>query len=392
VVAAKPSAYGVRMLVDLTAASRRPAPERIREWLAEQRLFISSAMADTAAERRAVAGAAKEMGTGVAWFEEFGRDADAEEAYTAEVDGSSIYIAILNEQYGRLNSPEGFSATEIEYMRAREGGKRVNVYVATNAPGREGHLSRFIDRVRFFVTTENYADAADLAARVCRRLEDLGAEALSPWVKLGELVFRAEEIVDAGDTITLRGRSSDEIAHRLEDLRDQRFGRPRLSLVSRGRVAEGDLQAVKHTTQATGADQLTIEIGNVETARVDSMRAGTSGHSVDDLTEFGMRALFLGEPLPRELGMLDFMAETGIDVDDLRQAFELPNEVASAIAQLVVAEGLVGSGRANRVTSFSLGPREGDVRRVAVSWDEPRVYTNTEPRQRTIDGDWRRPG
>jgi hypothetical protein len=48
------------------------------------------------------------------------------------------------------------------------------------------------------------------------------------------------------------------------------------------------------------------------------------------LVELGMRALFLGEALPQELGMLDFMTETGIDVDDLRQAFDLPNEIAEA--------------------------------------------------------------
>jgi hypothetical protein len=89
------------------------------------------------------------------------------------------------------------------------------------------------------------------------------------------------------------------------------------------------------------------------------MRAGTSGLSADELVEAGMRALFLGEPLPPSLGMLNFMADTGIEGDDLQQAFAQPNEVAEAIARLVVTEGLVGFGRAARVSSFSLGPRVG---------------------------------
>jgi hypothetical protein len=46
-------------------------------------------------------------------------------------------VAILRELYRRQHQ-SGFSATETEYMRAREGGKRVNVFVASDAPPREG--------------------------------------------------------------------------------------------------------------------------------------------------------------------------------------------------------------------------------------------------------------
>jgi hypothetical protein len=88
------------VIIDPTAAARRPDPERAREWLAEQRVFISSAMGDTAAERRAVAAAVEAEGASPIWFEELGRDADPEEAHLAGVDGSTIYIGILNEQYG----------------------------------------------------------------------------------------------------------------------------------------------------------------------------------------------------------------------------------------------------------------------------------------------------
>lgn len=111
------------MIVDATAAARRVDPTRMQEWLAEQRVFISSAMGDTAAERRAVRDLVEEVGARAVWFEEFGRDADAEEAYLTKLDASTIYIGILNELYGRPNPPDGDSATEMEYRRAREGGK-----------------------------------------------------------------------------------------------------------------------------------------------------------------------------------------------------------------------------------------------------------------------------
>src|SRR5688572_26517234 len=108
------------MIID-TAAPRSVDPEAVRRWLSGQRVFISSAMADTSDERRAVAEAVRDAGAVAAWFEEFGRDADAEEAYLTEVDASTIYVGIANGIYGRLNPP-GHSATEIEFERARAKG------------------------------------------------------------------------------------------------------------------------------------------------------------------------------------------------------------------------------------------------------------------------------
>ncbi len=379
------------MIIDTTAAARRADASRVNEWLANQRVFISSALGDTGLERRAVASAVEEVGARAVYFEEFGRDADAEEAYLTEVDSSTVYVGILNEQYGRLNPPDGFSATEAEFLRAREGGKRVAVFVAAYAPAREGHMSRFIERVRFFITTENHTDPGDLARRVRRRLHELAAEALSPWVMLAELVFRADRVDDRGDAIVIHARTSDEIAHRLESAREQRFGTTRLRFVHRDRVVEADLSGVRRVTDAVGTDEVTIELARVQSIQPDSMRAGTSGRSADDLVELGIRALFLGEVLPESVGMLGFMTDPGVDLDVLRQGFGQPNEIAEAISRLVVIDGLVGGGKASRVTEFRLGPRVGDVRRIAIEWEEPRIYSNVEPQRRRVEGEWRRP-
>lgn len=379
------------MIIDTTAAARRADPERVREWLAEQRVFISSAMGDTGDERRAVAAKVEELGARPIWFEEFGRDADAEEAYLTEVDASTIYIGILKALYGRPNPPDGDSATEMEFRRAREGGKRVNVYVSADAGVREGALSRFIERVRFYITTENFSDVNDLVRRVQRRLEELASEALSPWVKLGDFVFRADEIVDTGATITVRARASDDIAHELETIRDNRYGRQRLRFVSRTRVAEGELQSVQRTTRAGGIEELAIELVRVEAPPLDPMRAGTGGLTPDELVEVGVRSLLLGEAIPDQIGMLGFMTDTGINGDDLRQAFELPNEIAESVVRLVIADGLVGGGKAKRVVSVSVGPRDGDTRRIEVEWEDAQTYSNVAPRRRVVQGIWGRP-
>lgn len=372
------------MFVDVSGAARRAEPERERAWLAEQRVFVSSVIGDTAEERLAVARVIEDAGARAVWFEEFGRDADAAEAFLAEVDSSSVYVGILGEVYGRLNPP-GFSATEAEYLRARAGGRRVFVLVRAEAPGREGHLARFIERVRFSTTTENYNDAEDAARRVRRRLHELAAEALSPWVKLDDVVFRADE-VDVGDTAVIRARAG-SVAHRLEALRDG-FGRRRVRFVHHDRVVEGDVTGVRRRTTSGGVDELTVELSRVQVPQLNPLRAGTSGYSADELVELGMRKLFLGEPLADPMAMMG-LAETGIGVDDLRQAFEQSNEIVEAVTALVVAEGLVGSGRARRLLRCSIGPRDRDTRRVEVEWEDPAIYTNAEPDRRRIEGEWR---
>ncbi len=362
-------------------------------------------MGDTTAERRAVADVVESKGARAIWFEEFGRDADAEEAYLTQVDASTIYIGLLNELYGRPNPPDGDSATEMEYRRAREAGKRVGVYVAANAPGREGALSRFIERVRFFVTTENYASATDLARRVGRRLDELAAEGLSPWIKLGDLVFRADELVDSGEKITIRARASEEIAHHLEEMRDNGYGRQRLDYVSRSRVASGELGGVRRTTRSSGAEEVMVELVRVNPAKGDAMRVAMSGYSADQLVELGVRRIFLGEPLPDTVSTLGFVTEPRINIDDLHQAFDLPNDFAEAVVRLVVTEGLVGHGHAQCLLSLALGPRTGDVRRLALEWEDPRtgdvrrlalewedprIYQGIEPTRRRVAGKWRR--
>jgi hypothetical protein len=378
------------MHVDLSAAARRADPEAARAWLEEQRVFISSAMADTAAERDAVAAAVESEGARAVRFEELGRDAATDEAYLLGVDSSSIYLCVCNELYGTMLDT-GFSLTETEYMRARERGLRVAVYVAGNAPGREGHLRRFIERVRVFVTTESYRDPDDLVRRVRRRLHELAGETLSPWVKLGDNVFRADLIDDRGDTVLVQARASEEVAHTFEAMRDGSWSRERLRLTYGTRVVDGELAAVRRTTRAGGVSALEITLESVTAAQADGMRAGTSGMSADELVEAGVKHLVLGEELPGSVrGGLEFLARPGIDEANLREAFELPNEIAEAITRLVVTEGLVGSGNAGRVVRVSVGPRVDDARRIELEWVDPRSYVNVEPARRRVEGAWRR--
>ena len=376
------------LTVDLTAAARRADPEVVREWLGNQRVFISSAMIDTAEERRSIAAAVENEGARAVWFEEFGRDANAEEAYLTEVDSSTIYVAILNKIYGRQNPVSGYSATEAEYHRAREGGKRVVILVAEDGTGREGLLTHFInDRLRVFLTTENYVDTDDLARRMRRRLRDLAAEALSPWVKLGDLIFRADQIVEDATSAVITFQANEDVAYRVGALRDQHYARGQLRFSYESRVVDGELTDVRRTVRAGGRSELQVTLSRLHLPSTSPMRGGTTGYGADDLTELALRHQIFGEPLPEQIGMMG-LAATGIDDEDLRLCFTLPNEVAEAVTRLVLLEGLVGGGRASRITRFQLGPRTQGRRRLLLEWEDPLVYRDQPPSRRTVNGEW----
>jgi hypothetical protein len=113
--------------------------------------------------------------------------------------------------------------------------------------------------------------------------------------------------------------------------------------------------------------------------------------SPDDLVEVGLRHLILGEPLPERLGLLEHMANPGVDRQALEQAFDRSDEEAGPIARLVIADGLIASGNAAAITRLDVGPRQDDDREIVLEWLEPRVYSNVEPQVRRFEGIWRRP-
>jgi hypothetical protein len=108
----------------------------------------------------------------------------------------------------------------------------------------------------------------------------------------------------------------------------------------------------------------------------------------DELVEAGLRQLFLGEPLPASLGMLEHMADPGVDREALVRAFALDEPACAEVVRLHLVEGLVGGGNAQAVTRCEVGAHDGGVRQVSIEWLEPRVYDDVEPRGRS-DGSWR---
>jgi hypothetical protein len=109
-------AAGVSWYVRLSRDHRRdrgrgPDPERAREWLAEQRVFISSGMGDTAAEGQAVAPAVEAKGRSRSGSKNWVATPTRRGGTSLASNRSTMYVGILNEQYGRVLAT-GFSAAQ----------------------------------------------------------------------------------------------------------------------------------------------------------------------------------------------------------------------------------------------------------------------------------------
>jgi len=199
------------VLIDTAATAGRIATTDLTGWASDQRVFISSVMAELTIERRAIATAITRLGAEPVWFEDFGgRDDDAQAAYLAEVASSSIYLGILSRTYGRL-LPSRLSATHQEYREAEARGLRISVWVHSNEDFQGDQLA-FVEEVRQFHTTGSYATPDDLAANVTNRFTRIAAEDLSPWCKLGDAIFRAHTIADTGKALTVQATVTDAAA------------------------------------------------------------------------------------------------------------------------------------------------------------------------------------
>ena len=95
----------------------------------------------------------------------------------------------------------------------------------------------------------------------------------------------------------------------------------------------------------------------------------------DDLTDVALRTALFGEPNPLASQHMDFMAEMPDPLEPLRVA-GAPDEIVRSLAEVMIIDELVGSGRAARVTQFKLGTSVGGLRKLELEWEPRRRYVN----------------
>lgn len=378
----------VPLIIDRAAAAVRLSREEVRDWAADKRVFVSSVIEGLEDERRAVAGAIREVGAEPVWFEEFGaRDQDPEQAYLSEVDMSDVYVGILGSRYGGQDPATGYSATHAEYVRAVERGLRISVWVL-DVDDMAGHQRDFLSEVRTYFTTETADSPERLAARVAARLEVIASEDVSPWCKVANVILRASAIRDDGETIAIEANVRDQdVAHALRGLRpDGLIGAARpVPVVYGDTVAAARPTSVENEVTAGTSTRFLVRLTR-ETRQQGSgvlgeasFNTGTSTYSPDDLTVVAVRTALFGEPNP--LGRMGFMAEIPDPLTAVQQA-SVTEENLRPILRLGLVEALVGSGRASRIVQLLVGPRARDgQRRLLLEWESPGRYGQPGRRQ-----------
>ena len=373
-----------RLLTDRSAAPS-PSDEDLRAWAADRTVFVSSVMTGMKAERRETARAIEAVGAIPMLFEEFGgMDDDPEEAYLSKVASSDIYLGILGARYGKpLKS--GYSATHAEYNEAVIRGLRISIW--NTEADLDGPQRDFLEAIRVFHTTGSYSAPGDLAERVTRRLGAMAAESLAPWVKVGNAVFRATNVRDDGQHITVTARIRDNtVASALEARRpSSSFGRATDTRITwPGGTSHVRVTSVAVETTASKARTVTIIAERVADNRSNLLEAGLGDRTPDDLTELAMRISLFGEQNP--LGPMAFMARAENPLLDL-ETLGLSEDAVEQVAELFLTEELVGVRGADHITAFRLGPKRAGHRRLLLGWMPRRRYVNEAPVERHIEGE-----
>lgn len=148
------------------------------------KVFVSSVMVGYQEARsavREVADALHDAGFAVraVFAESVPADPQApRQALLQEVDSSDIYVGIFGRRYGYVNPETGQSATEEEYQRAREGGKKILVFIERLPEGekREPRQEELVRRVKDYTTGHyvgSFENPDQLRFSVYRALERL---------------------------------------------------------------------------------------------------------------------------------------------------------------------------------------------------------------------------
>jgi hypothetical protein len=242
--------------------------------------------------------------------------------------------------------------------------------------------------VQLFHVTGSFTGPEDLPRKVEKRLREIAAEDLAPWVKLGAVIVRASRVEVGPSTITVQARVHDPgVMRALAEIAGdpQHGGRREISITYANRSGTGHVEALSEASTSAAFTNVTIQAKVTWPRGGDSMAAGTAGYSPDDLTEIAMKVGLLDEPMPSDLGRMGFLVGATDPLSEL-QALPVQEGAVQPLGRLLVVEQLVGGKRASAVERFSLGPAHRGVRHLELSWWEPRRYSNVEPQLRSLAG------
>jgi hypothetical protein len=372
------------LIIDIASTGSRLSGDDVRYWAQEHTAFISSVMGELDAERQAVSRALRDLGMNVVMFEDLGgRDEDPHSAYLAGVGQSDIYIGIIADEYGTMLS-SGFSPTHAEFLEARRLGRHISVWVKRDARNRAGHARGFVQEVRTFHTTGGFDAPGDLAEAIVRRVSELAADDASPWVKVGDAVFRADQIADNGREVEVIASIRDAaIARYLEGLRNTGLGgRATVRITHGDQTGSARVQNVRTVARSGMTREITLE-GQWTGSDQQAVAFGTSGYTWADLVEIGVRVGVLGEnpPAPFQGTGMQSMIDTTDPLEELT-GMVISEAALEPIARLLLVESLVGNGRVRAIDRLTIGPPVAGGRRLFLAY----VEASSAAERREIEG------
>lgn len=359
----------VSLTVDAAANSVKPDASDVGVWMTEQRVFISSVMAGMREVRSRVADAIQAEGAHPVWFENFGgRDDDAEAAYLGEVASSTIYVAVLGERYGRLLKSR-MSATHEEYREADKQNLSISAWVEQGVTP-DADQARFIDEIRLFHTTGTYQDADDLSASVVRRMREMAAADLSPWVLLADLVFRARSIRDDGKNLRIEATiRNPAVVSAVEALRPGDWaGKKQRRLTFNGRSHLVRVTSVSTTATSRTATAVTIEceqIADTDVKTLFSLSVGGRTFTAEEVSEILVKHALFGEEVPS--GVFTIGGRIDPPLKDMPPTVT-SDELQRAVMRLLITDTLIRSGRVTRVLRLDISPQGVDGRLAQITW------------------------
>lgn len=223
--------------------------------------------------------------------------------------------------------------------------------------------------------------------KVEKRLRELAAGDVAPWVKLGDVIVRARRVELTGDGMTVQARISDSSVLRAvsELAGDGRgWGQREAQMTYANRSGVGRVEEFTESSSSAAFTDVTLR-ARVNWASGGEMPAGTAGFSAEDLTEIAMRVGLLGEEPPSQIGRMEFLLKARDPLADL-QTLPVPEGAVQPLSRLLIVEQLVGDRRASAIDRFFIGPARRGQRHLELAWREPRRYTSVEPGRRAIDG------
>lgn len=371
------------LLLDQRSASLAASEQDVKAWASGRRVFVSSLITDMPHERAAVREAIEAVGATPVMFEDLGaQDVSAEQAYLSGVRSSEVYVGMWGPRYG-VRMPAGYSATHAEFVEAERNGLRLCLFVHGETSGEmDGSQHDLIQSARNLYTTSPWSDPSDLGQRVQRRLGELAAEELAPWVRVGRVLFRAREITNDGKTIRITSAvRSDAVHSELVRLRDNRASGVPFAYPNHAQSVQVTELATRTVSTVGHEEHLTLIS---QDQRGSNIRASINGLSADEVSR---RALSDGLFGTSTLGQQAGWAVQPIDPLEELRGLVLDDSILRPVARLLFAERLLSEQVASRIDSFILGPSHQGARRLRAAWTPVQAYVNEpDPAPMSIDG------